>query len=231
MAGPKVLCMSKVPIFNHLTEEEMQEVAAVTRHQRFRKGEMIFLAEDELEQLFVLHTGKVKITRISEAGKEQVLRILEPGDFMGETALFTHTPLSSNAEAMEATEICLVKGSEFRKLLLKYPDIALKVLEEFSRKTEQTEQLVEQIGLHDTGQRVAAILVQLAEEQEPGGSQSIHLSVSKKDLASQIGTTRETLSRKLSAFQKQGLIEMEGQRTVRILNRTGLQAILAQQEG
>lgn len=94
-------CIEKVPIFNSLSRDEMQEIAGITSQKTYEKGEMIYMAGDKGEKLQVIHTGKVKIFRLSDSGKEQVIRVLGPGDFMGELSLFSANPRLDNGEALE----------------------------------------------------------------------------------------------------------------------------------
>ncbi len=102
----------------------------------------------------------------------------------------------------------------------RYPQIAFKILEELSRRLERTEQLLENISLHSAERRLAAALLEMSE-----GSLEIRLSLSKGDLASQLGMTQETLSRRLTAFEGLGLIEQVGQRSIRLLDREELERI------
>lgn len=221
------LCMSQVPIFNHLSDEELLEVANLANHTTFKKGEIIFLAEEHVEQLFIINNGKVKISRISHSGREQILRILGPGEFLGELALFGNSPLSTNAEALDPTEICVIHGRDLKNLVLQFPNIAVKILEEFSKRLEKTESLIEQLGLHDIEQRIAGFLLELSKDaKNKDGPIDITLSISKKDLASLIGTTQETLSRKLAVFQEKGWIKLIGQRRIIILDEDRLNTII-----
>ena len=112
--------------------------------------------------------------------------------------------------------MCVMEASRLRELMAKYPSIAFKVLEELSQRLEQTEQLLEEISLHSVERRLAQALLDLS-----AGSSEIELALSKKDLASQMGMTSETLSRKLSSFEAQGLIEQVGQRRIIIRDRRG----------
>lgn len=108
----KKLCVSLVPIFNHLEHEEQVEVARTSRSQTYGKKDFIFQAGDPSEYLYIVHKGKVKIYNLSESGREQLIRILEPGEFMGELAVFTDEWLASFAEAVEPTEICAIHKSD-----------------------------------------------------------------------------------------------------------------------
>lgn len=214
-------CIESVPIFSSVTEEEMLKIAAITTDRTYQKGEMVYLEGDEGGKLYVIHKGGVKVTRLGTSGKEQVIRVLGPGSFMGELSLLNPVPMSDNAEALEATTMCMIDGSKLKKLMLENPSIALKIIEELSRRLGSVEELIEDINLLSVEQRLAQALLKLA-----GEGDEIVLGMRKSDLASQIGMSQETLSRKLSSFQEQGLIELEGQRGIRILDRKGLENIL-----
>src|SRR5690625_806921 len=149
------LCISKVPIFNHLEPDEMLEVLKKSSQMIFKKGEVIYREGDLLEYLYIVHTGRVKIYQLFESGKEQLLRILESGEFMGELALFTDKVLDSYAEALEETEICAIHRNDIQELMKTHSTIPLKILGEFSSRLEETEFLVSQLSYRDVETRIA----------------------------------------------------------------------------
>ncbi|MBY7142044.1 Crp/Fnr family transcriptional regulator [Virgibacillus sp. NKC19-3] len=216
------LCVSKVPFFNHLNDDEMLKIAGKSRHKDFKKGETIYHAGDPLEYLYIVHQGRVKIYQLFESGKEQLLRILEPGEFMGELALFTEKTLDSYAEAMEASNICTIHRDDMQDLMQDYPTIAVKILEQFSNRLDNTEKLVGQLSAKDVEARMASYLLDLIDKSN---TDEIVLPMRKKDLASYLGTTQETISRKLSNLQTNGLIEQKGHRNIKILNKDALSNI------
>lgn len=218
----KQMCISKVPIFNHLGHGEMLEVLKKSRQMTFKKGELIYHDGDKLEFLYIVHVGRVKIYHLFESGKEQLLRILEPGEFMGELALFADKVLDNYAEALEQTEICAIHRSDMQDLMKTHPAIPLKILSTFSERLEEVEELVGQLSNHDVETRTASYLIRLAETKE---SLKIVLPMSKKDLASYLGTTQETVSRRLAAFQTNGWIEQKGHRNIEILNQKELEKV------
>jgi len=194
----------------------MGEIAGVSMSRKLGKGELLFQSEELLEHLFIVHKGKVKIYRLTENGKEQVIRFIETGDFIGELALFSKTVTTSFAEAMEDTDICTINKSDFHQLLLRYPAISIKLLEEVSSRLSTTESRIEKLNSQDVEKRIASYLVELMSKSNDVISDRtrLQLPISKRDLASFIGTTQETLSRRLSSFQNKGWIELEGQRTI-----------------
>ena len=215
----KQLCVSKVPFFNHLSMEEMLKIVEMSRSRTFNKGDTIYHIGDPLHALYLVHKGRVKIYQLFESGKEHLLRILEPGEFMGELALFSEKRIDSYAEALENTEICAIHRDDMQALMQKQPSIAVKILEQFSQRLEKTEKLVGQLSSNDVETRIASYLVDLAEEKN---HLEIQLPMSKKDLASYLGTTQETMSRRLASFQNKGWIEQEGHRHIKILNMDAL---------
>ncbi|MCF3943266.1 Crp/Fnr family transcriptional regulator [Oceanobacillus alkalisoli] len=218
------LCVAKVPFFNHLTYDEMVKIAERSTHRNYRKGEIIIHDGDPLDYLYIVHQGRVKIYQIFESGKEQLLRILEPGEFMGEMAIFTKKEMDSYAEAIEKSEICAIHRDEMQLLMKEHPSIALKILEQFSERLDQTEKLIGELSSKDVEMRIATYLVELAEKNQ---QLDIVLPMSKKDLASYLGTTQETVSRRLSTFQTNKWIEQDGHRKIKIMNLEALKLVIA----
>lgn len=199
----------------------MADIARITNARIFKKGEVIYHEGEMEKKLYVIHLGRVKVSKMSEAGKEQIIRILEPGDFLGELSLFVQAPLNNTAEALEATKVCMIDGIKLNEIISRNPGIAAKIIEELSKRLQKAENLIESLGLQDVEQRVADTLLRMSE-----GKDEIQLAISKKDLAAHIGISQETLSRKLSQFQEMGLIEQPGHKKIIILDREGLKAIV-----
>ncbi len=213
-------CMSKVPIFSSLNQEEMAQIAAIITDKEYKKGESIYAFGETGKCLYVINEGKVKIFRMSEAGKEQIIRILHPGDFMGELSLFAHSAVNDSAEALEPTAMCVIDGNKLNQIMKNVPGIAVKIIEELSKRLLNAENLIESLGLHDVEQRIADTMLRMSEGQE-----EIILSITKKDLAAHMGMSQETLSRKLTQFQEMGWIKQDGRKKIQILDRESLQTI------
>lgn len=221
------LCINNVPILDMLSAEEKQEVMEASISKQYAKGEVLFSPGHPSANLWIVHRGSVKISRFSSSGKEQIVRILQPGDFTGELSLFSHTVLTDTAEALEATEICLIQGKVINDLMLRTPQIAIKFLEKYTERIESAEAKLEQLTLYDVEQRLARTLLDMLHNQQRGQTKDnvIMLPVSKKDLAVMIGTTQESLSRKLALFQEQGWIKLVGQRQIIIADESGLEQL------
>ena len=212
-------CISLVPIFNHLEEEQMDEVITLIHSRSYKKGEDIYQTGNASDALYIVRRGRVKIYRISESGKEQILRILNPGDFTGELALFNESVHDAFASALVDTDICMIKRNDLQNLLLKYPNISMKILSELSHRLAQSEtqttRATERVEL-----RIALFLVESIDHNSK--SDVITLPMNKKDLASYLGTTPETISRKLLEFEDAGLIKQLSNKSIKIIDVDGL---------
>ena len=221
-------CIDKVPIFVDLPFEIKQSIMGSSNHKIYNKGEIIFNSGDYFDYLFIVIKGRVKLSKTSAMGKEQILKILEVGDFMGELSLFKNTVLTNSAEALEKTEICVIRSEKVREIIMQRPEIALKFLEKYAERIKHSEELIEQIGLRDVEQRIANYLIAEVEKnniKSRNNKYVINLPVTKSVLSSMLGTTKETLSRKLSLLQDEGLLLMEGQRKIIITDIEGLRDI------
>ena len=216
-------CVAMVPIFNHLEDEQMKEIAEVIQHFDYKKGESIYLAGEQSNSLYIVRKGKIRIYRLSDSGKEQLVRILRSGDFTGELALFNEGIHESFAEAMEETNVCTIRRNDLQKLLGMYPAIALKILAEFSSRLEQSEKQTARFATEKVETRLALFLAECLDANLD--SNEFVLPMSKKDIASYLGTTPETISRKLLDLEEMGYIRQKAKKRIEILDLEGLHLI------
>lgn len=210
-------CVSLVPIFNHLEAEQMDEIMETVQAMSYKKGEIIYRADEPSDALYIINKGKVRIYRLSETGKEQLVRMLNPGDFTGEHALFSKSLHESYAEAIMDTSICFIRGSDLQAFLLKYPTISLKILAEFSARLEQVERQTTRFTTEKVETRIALFLVEYMDNKN-----IVELPMSKKDLASYLGTSPETISRKFADLEVGGYMKRKSNKRIEILDLDGL---------
>lgn len=213
-------CLESVPIFQQLNADELHSVSEITFEKEYKKGETIVEAGEYHAYLYVLFSGKVKMTRIAASGKEQVIRIVEKGDFLGELSLLNNKPVDEYAFVIEDATMCVVDGEKLKILMKQQPSIAFKILEVLSQRLEEAQQLIQDTNLSSVEYRIAQHLLKLADNND-----KITLQMSKGDLANMLGISQETLSRKLTLFEKNDWIQLEGQRTIIILDKIALLAI------
>lgn len=219
------LCARRVPIFSSLDTEELGRVVNLIIRRRYLKGELIVIEGSYLESLVIINKGQVKAFRDTQEGKEQILYIFSEGDFFGEKNLLRNQVATYNVEALEETGICMIKKQDFQHLLRKYPEIGLKIMEELCSRLDRLEYVVESMGAKNVEARINAVLLEFAKKYgkvHPRGV-LIELPLSREGIANYIGLTRETVSRKMSLLQDEGLIEMIGNKKVIILDKKALE--------
>ncbi|NLW14847.1 MAG: Crp/Fnr family transcriptional regulator [Erysipelothrix sp.] len=214
-------CIDLVPMFNSLSNDEKKEIAIISDHHNFKKGETIYNQGSKGKDLYIVHTGEVKISRLTKDGKEQVIRTLNPGDFMGELSLFLENTHTDFASVLKDAQICILDGDKFKDLLTQIPTISVKLLTEVSMRLSQMENTVESMGVLSVEARLAKKLLELASDNK-----EFTLPYSKKDMASLLGMSSETLSRKLREFEELEYISLKGQRNVTILDKDALELLV-----
>ena len=219
---PGTSCVAIVPLFNGLSTEEQDEVATHARPIRRKRGETIHRPGDDVSHLLVVHKGSVKISHLAPNGHEQLLRVLEPGDFIGETAFVTGSRPEDWATALADVELCSFDHSDLGALVAQYPDIAVRMLHAVTSRLDAAERLIADLTSADVESRLAGYLMGLPAKHQDGRL-VVRLPLAKKDIASLLGTTPETLSRKLAAFTDAGLITVRG-RDVVITDPAGLES-------
>ncbi len=222
------LCARKVPIFSTLEANELNALMDLIVHKTYLKGEQVITEGHPLDTLIIINGGLVKAYKYSQEGKEQILYIFSVGDFFGEKNLLKDLVSTYNVEALEDTMICSIHKNEFKKLLLAYPSIGIKVIEALSERIDGLESAIENMGTRSIESRVNIFLLEFAKKQGttiPKGIQ-FDLPLSREGIANYIGVTRETVSRKLSLLQEEGIIELIGHKRVILLDKEKLEANL-----
>ena len=205
------LCVSLVPLFNHLEIEDQQKIHSLVTHRKVEKGEQI-LAPNGESQLVIVASGSMKVYQLSASGKEQLLRVVEPGGYEGESQLLGVPNESLFGEALEKTEICVLRQKDFSELLLHYPALNAEKLTKVQQQT--TFLMMEKVE-----ERVAVYLLDLAKAT---GKNHFFLPMKMKELAAFIGTTPETLSRKFKLLEENGYVKREN-REVWIIDKEQLE--------
>ena len=199
-------CVSLVPIFNHLDDESMNKIATKANHKDLKRGEYLYQAMDEDDSIYIVHRGQVRIFHLSENGKEQLIRVLNPGEFTGEWTIFSTDEYHEHfAEATKNASICAIQRDDLQELMNEYPAIAMKILEAMSGRLHQSEKQTASVAIEQVTNRIIYYLEDLAginAEDEV----TVELPMARKDVASYLGTTPETLSRKFKELEEKELI-------------------------
>ena len=210
--------LRRVPLFEVLKDDDLEAVARVTITRSYDKDQVIILAEEEGDALFIVADGQVKVSIVSEDGREVILSLLGEGAVFGELSLLDGKPRSANVVATQDTELYMVRRADFLQLIYTVPQIAVGLLAELAARLRKTDRKIEGLALLDVTSRISETLLQLADEQgsETKFGVSLEERPTHQQLASMSGTTRETVSRVLKRLEGQGYISSEG-RSITIL--------------
>jgi len=208
----KFSLLETVPIFDDLDEEALEKIGSIMQKRHYPKNKMVLMEEDEGDTLFIIESGSVKITRISEDGREVILSILGEGEFFGEMAIFDGESRSANVVTLEDSEVFILKRADFLDLLEHYPRISICLLQELAGRLRKSDELIESLSLGDAENRIALMLLRLAEERGiyKKGAVLIDNLPYQQDIANMAGTSRETVSRTLKLLEDKGHITKEG---------------------
>jgi len=210
-----------VPIFTDLSEESLKKIDLIGKRKNYAKNEPILLEEDSGTALFVIISGKVKVSRSSSDGREVILTILGESDFFGEMAILDGLARSANVIAIEKSDVFVLRRNDFLNLLQTHTEVAITLLQELTTRLRNADMKIKALSLKDSEGKVATVLLQIAEYSGviKKGIVEIEKLPIQQDLANMAGTSRETISRTLHAFAKRGLIELDGIK-LRILDFT-----------
>jgi len=217
--------LAKVPIFSGLTAAELGYLAQRAVIRRCSPGEVIFAEGEPCAGLFVVERGHIRIFKSSTSGREQVLSIDGPGNSVAEVPLFDGGNYPASGAAMDDVTLLFVSKQDFQALCLARPEVALKVLRVVGARLRRLVGIIEELSFTTVRHRLASYLLRLAQHE---GKRTAHgveftLPASNQELASQIGTVRELVSRNLSRLQAEGVLKIDG-RAVVIVDLPSLEA-------
>lgn len=203
--------LRRTALFADLSEDELRVLGERAVSRKFTSGEIVFEEGDTCQGLWVVETGRVKIFKSAASGREQVLAFEGPGGSVAELPVFDGGSYPASAIAVVDSTLLFVSKEDFRFLCLKCPEVALKVLRVVGGRLRSLVGIIEELSFSTVQHRLASLLLRLARagERTQHGVQVV-LPANRQEVASQIGTVRELVSRGLARLQAQGIIEIEG---------------------
>ena len=204
--------LRNVPIFTALSDSDLNMIASKMVTRDYEKGQMILLEESTGETFFIITSGTVKVTRLSDDGREVILALLGESDFFGEMSLLDGEGRSANIVANEDAEVMTLSRRDFLEYLETYPKIAIALLEELAVRIRKSDQQIESLSLSDSEQRIGITLIRLAEESGTikRGDVTVQNLPYQQDIANMAGTSRETVSRTLKLLEDKKLVKRNG---------------------
>lgn len=200
--------LSTVRLFRDLSSETLSAVAERFQPKRFQDGEFIFLEGDRASEVRLLATGRVKVVRETEEGREVILRMIQPGEIFGAAGMWGEPEYPASAMALEDALILQLPAPDLTALVTRSPEFAQAVIRELGTRLRETEARIRELQTERAERRIARALLRLANKAGVRNETGIEIgiSLSRQDLAELSGTTLSTASRTLSAWDRLGLI-------------------------
>lgn len=219
--------LASVPLFSGLSPDEVRMLAAHFVRRRYGHGELLFSEGDPCRGLYIIESGKLRIFKSSPNGREQVLAVEGPGGSVAELPVFDGGPYPASASTVEDSQILFVSRPDLRSFCLQHPEVALKMLAVVGARLRRLVGIIEELSFTTVRQRLVAALVRLAQATGKKTDRGIEfeLAGTHQEMAHQLGTVRELVSRNLMRLQAEGLLDVEAHNIV-ILDMPGLSALL-----
>ncbi|MCB0280663.1 MAG: Crp/Fnr family transcriptional regulator [Calditrichaeota bacterium] len=199
-------------LFEDINDDDLKVIYKVCNTQVYSRDNMILIEEEFGNTLFLINKGKVKISRISDDGREVILSILSDGDFFGEMSIIDGMTRSANVVTLAETELIILSREDFLRLIYQFPQLAINLLKELTARLRRSDQHIKSLSLQDAVGKVASALLRLAENSGTikNGRVQITNVPAQQDLANMAGTSRETISRAIKILYTDDYILKEG---------------------
>jgi CRP/FNR family transcriptional regulator, cyclic AMP receptor protein len=197
----------RVPLFSMLTNDQAQSIADSVVKRRFRRGEIVVEQNKKSNALFILLTGRARVLTSDTRGREVILAVLQPGDYVGEMSLIDNEPHSATVRAEVQTDILILGRTEFARCLPENSSLSYAIMRGLVQRLRSADRQIESLALLDVYGRVARTLLQMAEEVD--GQRIIRNKVSRQDLAKIVGASREMVSRVMKDLEERGMVHTQ----------------------
>lgn len=219
MSYPKIdlaAVLRNTPLLANLSQPEVQSLSSRASRKLFSAGELIFSEGEPCSGLFIIARGKVRIFKTSMSGREQVLAMNGPGESIAELPVFDGGAFPASGIAVEDTEMAFISRRDFNAFCIEHPEVALKVLSVVGERLRRLVGIIEELSFTTIRHRLISVLVKLAQSEgktTPHGIE-FQLPATHQELANQLGTVRELISRNLMRLQAEGLLEVDARQIV-----------------
>ena len=208
--------LGKTPLFANLTDEEMHSLSVRVTKKHFQQGALLFGEGDPCTGLFLVASGRIRIFKLSPAGREQVLSIETPGSSFAELPVFDGGNYPASASALEDAEVLFISRKDFQNYCREHPDVALKVIAVVGSRLRRLVGIIEDLSFTTVRQRLIALILRLTQASGTPAKDGVRVELTKthQDLAAELGTVRELVSRNLSRLQAEGFLEVDGRKII-----------------
>jgi CRP/FNR family cyclic AMP-dependent transcriptional regulator len=206
MSSVSTALLRNVPLLSVLREDELALLSRVVARRSYARGSLILGTGDPTDSLYVLVSGHIKVFMSDLDGKEVILAILGPNEFVGEMGLIDDSPRSANVVALEPCEVVCISKADFKRCLADNFDMAMTVMRGLVKRLREADKQIGSLALMDVLGRVARLLLESAEIID--GEKVVTKKLSKQNIARMIGASREMVSRVMKHLQEAGYIEV-----------------------
>ncbi|KQW66820.1 MULTISPECIES: Crp/Fnr family transcriptional regulator [unclassified Methylibium] len=207
----------RVPLFSLLTGEQAQAIAEGVVKRRYRRGEVIVEQGTKSNALYILLTGRARVVTADARGREVILAVLQPGDYLGEMSLIDNEPHSATVRAEVQCDVLVLGRSEFARCLPENSSLSYAIMRGLVARLRAADRQIESLALLDVYGRVARALLDMSEEGAE--YKLIRNKVSRQDLAKVVGASREMVSRVMKDLEERGFIQTQENGSVHIMER------------
>jgi CRP/FNR family transcriptional regulator len=210
--------LARVPVFETLASEDLEQVARVAVPRSFDPGEVVFREGDESDTCYVVRSGHARAVRAHPDGRTITLASFGPGDIFGELAMFDAERRSATVEATDRVQAVAVLGADMRRLMYEHPELSAKLVISLGRRLRAANERLASQSFQTVQSRVATVLAQLVEQAraEGAGERDVLLTITQADIAQLAGSSRESASRFLAVLERAGAVTQgRGKLTVR----------------
>ena len=198
--------LRRVPLFSRLTVAQAEAIGSAVVKRRFKRGEALVVQGQKSDGLYLLLTGRARVTAADNRGREVILATLVQGDYLGEMSIIDNEPHCATVRAEVQTDVLQLERAEFTRCLSENAAMSLVVMRGLVKRLRQADRKIESLALLDVYGRVAHALLEEA-ETDAQGQQVIAGKVSRQDLAKTIGASREMVSRVMKDLETRGFIQ------------------------
>lgn len=211
MVESKLWYLQRIKLFKELTPQEVEELDRIARMVSVKKNEAIYYPGDPSRGVYILKSGRVKISRLSKGGREVTVALLKPGEVFGELEILSDTSREDLAMALDDSQLCVIQKELFLSMVRQKPEICFSVTKLIGTRMGRIESLVENLVFRDVHSRLAYLLVDLSKNYGKRMPEGIRLEVklTQQEIANLIGSSRETVSSVLGELKNEGLIICE----------------------
>jgi CRP/FNR family cyclic AMP-dependent transcriptional regulator len=202
--------LSEAPLFEALNDEDAGALRGAVTVVQLERGERLFTEGDAGDRLYIILTGKIKLTKAAPDGRENLLSVHGPGEMFGELSLFDPVPRTSSATAVTDAQLAGLAHDSLRTWLSTRPEVAMHLLQALAQRLRRINEVKADLVFTDVPGRVAKALLDLAERfgvQTPDGLQVNH-DLTQEELAQLVGASRETVNKALADFAARGWIQL-----------------------